>query len=94
MIADEQKWYPLWRQNSVLGHGSEIQSTPLLGHPALTSEFEPTLVVTRPAVAEMFKSVIDEMTCGTNFSLINLLLANHAIPTTQDPNRSIDEPEN
>ena len=37
IIADEQKWYPLWRQNSVLRHLSEIQSTPPLGHAALTS---------------------------------------------------------
>jgi hypothetical protein len=47
-----------------------------------------------PGVAETFKSVIDEMTHGTDFKLINLLHAENANLTHEDLNTSIDEPEN
>jgi hypothetical protein len=40
-------------------------------HSALTAPFELLLVVTMPGVAVTFKSVIDEMTYGTNFKLIS-----------------------
>jgi hypothetical protein len=73
---------------------SEIQSTPLQGHPALSSAFEPSLVVTMPGVAEMFKSVIDEMTYGTDFKLINFLNTENTNLTHEDLNTTIDEPEN
>jgi hypothetical protein len=49
----------------------EIQSTSPHGHPALISALEPVLVVTMPREAETFKSVIPEMTQGTDFKLIN-----------------------
>jgi len=71
MIGEEREWYPLRRHNSVPRHLIEIQKTPLQVHPALTSTVEPILVVTRPGVAETFKSVIDEMTLPTDFKLIN-----------------------
>jgi len=67
IIGDEWEWYPLRRQNSVPRRLSEIQSTPPQGHPALTSAFEPRLVVTMPGVAETFKSVIDEMCHGADW---------------------------
>jgi len=47
-----------------------------------------------PGVAETFKSVIDEMTHGTDFKLSNLLHAENANLTHEDLNTSIDEPEN
>ena len=72
----------------------EIQSTPPQGHPALTSAFEPILVVTMPRVAETFKSVIDKMTYGTNFKLITMLNAENANLTQDNLNTSIDKPEN
>jgi len=72
----------------------EIQSTPPHGHPALISALEPILVVTMPGVAETFKSVIEEMTHGTNFKLVNLLHAANTYLTHQDLNTSIDKPEN
>jgi len=72
----------------------EIQSTPPHGHPALISALEQILVVTMPGVAETFKSVIDEMTFGTDFKLVNLLHAKNANLTHEDLNTRIDEPEN
>jgi len=72
----------------------EIQSTPPHGHPALISALEPILVVTMPGVAETFKSVIDEMTHGTDFKLVNLLHAENVNLNHEDLNTSIDEPEN
>jgi len=45
-------------------------------------------------VAETFKSVIDEMTHGTNFKLINLSYPENANLTHNNLNTSIDEPEN
>jgi len=45
-------------------------------------------------VAETFKSVIDKMTLGTDFKLINLLHAENANLTHKDVNTTIHEPEN
>jgi len=47
-----------------------------------------------PAVAETFKTVIDEMTHGTDFKLVNLLHAENANLPHEDLNTSIDKPEN
>ena len=94
IIGEERAWYPLWRQNSVPHRFSKIQSTPLQGHTALISSFEPILVVTMPGVAETFKSVIDEMTSGTNCKLINSLHTENAILTQENLKTSIEEPEN
>ena len=82
------------RQHSVPRRVKEIQTTPPQGHPALTSALEPILVVTMPGVAETFKSVIDEMTYGIAFKLVNLLHMGKAMFTPKDLNTSIDEPEN
>jgi len=71
IVAEEWEWYPLQRLNSVPRRLLEIQSTPLQGDPALNSALEPILVVTMPGVAETFKSVIDEMTHGTDYKLVN-----------------------
>jgi len=94
IIGDEREWYPLQRRNSVPRRLIEIWKTPPQGHPALTSALEPILVVTMPGVAEMFKSVIDEMTLATDFKLINLLHAENVNLTHEYLNTSLDEPEN
>jgi len=72
----------------------EIHSTPPHGDPALISALEAILVVTMPGVAETFKCVIDEMTPGTDFELVNLLHAENANLIHEDLNTTIDEPEN
>jgi hypothetical protein len=72
----------------------QIQSTPPHEHPALISALEPILVVTMPGVAETFKSVIDEMTHGTDFKHVNLLHTANANLTYENLNTSIDQAEN
>ena len=67
--------------------------TPPHGHPALISTHEPILVATIPGLGETFKTVIDEMTHGTDFTLVNLLHSENANLTHEDLNTSIDEPE-
>jgi len=94
IIGEDREWYPLWRQNSVPRSRIEIQKTPPQEHRALTSAFEPILVVTILGVAEMFKSVINEMTFATDFKLINLLHAENANLAHQDLKTSLDKPEN
>ena len=94
IVGEESEWYPLQRLNSVPRCLLEIQTTPSHGDPALISAHEPILVVTMPGVAETFKTVIDEMTHGTDFELVNLLLAENANLTDEDLNTSIDEPVN
>jgi len=93
VIGEEQELYPWWRQISVPRRLSEIQTTPLAAHPAHTSALGTILVVTMPGVAEMFRSVIDEMTHGTEFKLVNLLHVDNANLTHNDLNTNIDEPE-
>jgi len=93
-IVDERKWYLLRRQNSMPRRLSEILLTPLQGHAALTSAFEQILVLTMPKGAETFKSIIDEMTYGTDFKLIALLHADNANLTDEDLNTITNEPEN
>jgi hypothetical protein len=94
IVGGEWEWYPLQRLNSVPHRPLEIQTTPPHGDPALISAHEPILVVPLPGVAESFKTVIDEMTHGTDFKLVNLLHAENANLTHEDLNTSIDEPEN
>jgi len=43
-----------------------------------------------PTLAETFKTVINEMTHGTDFKLVNLFLAENANLTDEDLNTSID----
>jgi len=94
IVGEEPEWYLLQRLNSVPRRLLEIQTTPPHGHPALVSALEPILVVTMPGVAETFRTVIDEMTHGTKFKLVNLLHAENANLTHEDLNPSIEEPEN
>jgi len=94
IISDKREWYPLRRHNTVPRRLSEIQLTPLQGHPVLTSAFEPIVVVTMRRVAARFKSVFDQMTYGTDFNLINLLHPENVNLTHEDLNTSIDKPEN
>jgi hypothetical protein len=94
IVSEEREWCPLHRLNSVPCRLLEIQSTPPHGHPALISAHEPSFVVTMPGVAETFKTVINKITHATDFKLVNLLHADNADLTHQNPNTSIDEPEN
>ena len=94
IVGEEREWYPLQRLNSVPRYLWEIQKTSPHGHPALISAHQPILVVTMPGVAETFKTVIDKMTHGTEFKLVNLLYATNANLTHEDLNTSINEPEN
>jgi hypothetical protein len=93
IVGEEWEWYPLQRVNSVPHRVLEIQITPPHGHPALISAHEPILVVTMPGVAETFKTVIDEMTQGTEFKLVTLLHPENVYIIHEDLNTSIDEPE-
>ena len=94
IVGEEREWYPLRRLNSVPRCLLEIQTTPPHGPPALISAHEPIFVVTMAGVAETFKAIIDEMTHGTDFNLVDLLLADNANLTHQDLNSTIDKPEN
>jgi len=71
IVGEEREWYPLQRLNSVPRRLLEIQTTPPHSHPALISAHEPIFVVTMPGGAETFKTVIDEMTDGTDSKLVN-----------------------
>jgi hypothetical protein len=93
IVGEELEWYWLQRLNSVHCRLLEIQTTPPHGHPAQVSALEHILVVTIPGVAETFKTVIDEMTHGTDFKLVNLLHAENANLTHEDLNTSIDVPK-
>jgi hypothetical protein len=73
IVSEERMWYQLQRLNSVPRRLLEMQSPPPHGHPALISALQPILVVTMPGVAENFKSVIDQLTHGTDIKLVNLL---------------------
>jgi len=94
IVSEEWEWYPLKRLNSMPCHVLEIQTSPPHGHPALVSAIEPILVVTMSAVAETFKTIIDEIIHGTNIKLVNLSQGENANLTHKDLNTSIDEAEN
>jgi len=93
IVGEEREWYLVQTLNSVPRRLLEDQSTPPHRDPALISALEPILVITMPGVGETFKSVIDEMTPGTDFKLINILHAENANLTHEDLNTSIDKPE-
>jgi hypothetical protein len=46
-----------------------------------------------PGLADSFKTVIDDMTHGTDVKLVNLLHSENVNLTDQDLNTSIDKPE-
>jgi hypothetical protein len=91
--GEAREWYPLQTLNSGLHRMLEIQPTPPHRHPTLVSAHEPFLVVIMPSVAEMFKTVINEMTYGTELKLVNLLPDGNANFPHPDLNTSIDKPE-
>jgi len=94
IVGKEWEWYLLQRLNSMPCHLLEIQTTPPHGHPALVSPVEPILVDTMPRVTETFKTVIDEITHGINFQLVNLFHAENVYLTLDNLNTCIDQPEN
>jgi len=94
IIHDKWEWYLLQRLNSGLRCLLEIRTTLSHRHPALILADEPILVVTMPGVAETIKTVIDEMTHGTDFKLIDSLLTEYAHFSHGNLNTSIDELEN
>jgi len=94
IVGEEREWYPLQKLNSVPCRLLEIQTTPPHRDPALISAHEQILVLTMLGVAETFKTVIDETTHGTDFKLVNLVVAENVNLTHKDLNSSIDEPEN
>jgi len=94
IIGYKPERYLLWRQNTVPRRHSEIQATLRQGHPARTSDVARIVVVAMPKVAEMFKSVIDEMTYGINFELINVLHKENTNLTDEDRNTTTDKPDN
>jgi len=93
IVGEEQEWYSLPKLNSVPRRMLEKQATLSHGDPPLITAHEPLLVVPMPGVAETFKTVIDEMPHGTDFKLVNLLLAEKANFTHKNLNTSFDEPE-
>jgi hypothetical protein len=94
IVGGEWGWYPLQRLNSVPHRLLEIQTAPPHGDPALISACEPMLVVTMPGAAETFTIVIDKMTHGIDFKLVNMLHAENMNLTHEHLNTSIDEPKN
>jgi hypothetical protein len=93
IVGEEQGWFPHQKLNSMPCHLLEIQTTPPDGHPALVSALQPILVVTIPRVAETFKTVINEMTHGTDVKLVNMYHAENSNLTHEDLTTSIDERE-
>ena len=94
IIGEDEEWIPLQRLNSAPRRRQiKIHTTPPDWHPVLTLTVEPILVVTMPGVADTFKSVIEEMTYGTNFKVLYLLHMENVNLTHEDLNSSIDEPE-
>jgi hypothetical protein len=94
IVAQEREWYLLPRWNAVPCYLLEIQTTQPDRDRVIISAHEPILEVTMPGVAETFKTVIDEITLGTDLKLVNLLQAQNENLTHEDLNTSIDEPEN
>jgi len=94
IVGVEREWYPLQRLNSVPCYLLVIQTTLRQQHPALILAHEPISVFTMPGVAATFKTVMDEMTHGTDFKLVNFSHAKIANLTHEDLKTSIEVPEN
>jgi hypothetical protein len=94
IVREQHERYLLQRLNSVPHRLLEIQTTRPPRHPVLVSALERILVVTMPRVAETFKTVIDEMTHGNEFTLVNMLHAENANLTHENQNTGMDQPEN
>jgi len=94
IIGEAHVWYPLQRLYLVPCCISEIRTTPAVRHPAFTWALEQIIVITIPRVAATFQSVINKMTFGTDFTLVNSLDAEYANLTHQELNTSIDKLQN
>jgi len=94
IVGEGREWYLLQKLNLVPCRVLEIQSTPPNRHPAHVSALELIMVVTMPEVADMFKTVIEWLTHGTDLKLINLLHTEYTNLTHEDLNSIIDESEN
>jgi hypothetical protein len=93
IISEVWEWHPLRTLSFVFHCVIVIQKSPLQGYLALTSSMEQILVVTMPSVAEMFKCVINAMSYGSDFKLINLLHTDNVNLTQKHLNDSIDVSE-
>jgi hypothetical protein len=94
IIGKERDWYPHQRLNCVPHHLLEIKTTLPHGHPSLISPRKAILVVKMPRDGETSKTVIDKITHGTNFKLVNLLNGENVNLTHEEVNTSIDEQGN
>ena len=94
IMDEERKCYPLCRLNSLSHRLLVLLTTPLARYPMATSVFEPILVVSLPESAEAFKSVIDQMTYGTDYQLVNMLDTENVNIRNEDLHTSIDELQN
>jgi len=92
--GEEREWYPFLRLNSAPCHLFNIQTTPPPGRQAHVSALVPIGVVTMQGVAETFKTVINEISHGTYFKLVNMVHTENADLTKEDLNTSIEECEN
>jgi hypothetical protein len=72
IVGEEREWYLLQKFNSVPHHLLDIQTTPPHGHPAHVSSLEQIWVVPIPGVGVTFTTVIDMMSNGSGFKLVNL----------------------
>jgi hypothetical protein len=93
IVSAEWKRYPLERLNSVPCHLLEIPTTPPDVHPALVSPLVRILLAPMHRAAATFKTIIIEITHGTNFDLVNMLHAKNTYLIMKDLNTSIDELE-
>jgi len=71
----------------------EIQTTEIHWYPALASANEPCLGVTMPIVTGTIKTVINEMTHGNEFKLVNWWHTKNANLSQEGLNTSIDKLE-
>jgi len=94
IVSEERERDMLQRFNPVPCCLLEIQTTPPHRHPVHQSALNPVLVVTMPGVAETFQTVIDKMTDGTDFKLVNMLKSGNVNLNHEYGNTRIEKPEN
>jgi hypothetical protein len=81
IIGEDRECHTFQGRNSLPCLLVEIQITIPQRHPSIISALEPVLVDTIPGEAETFNIVIDIMSYGTDFKLVNILhvdTTNHA----------------
>jgi len=94
IVGEDCGLYLFQRVNSVPRRLLDIQTIPTQRHPALISAHEPILVVTMPRLAASFKTVIDEMTHGIDYKLIDMLHTKKTNLSHKYLNTSINELQN